>query len=163
MALSANAYGSLTGVGALVPSLANANGTFDSSTQPLIGQVEGWIEETSALLNMILKFNGFDAPVTEAQVVLVLDMFINNEVSDIVKAHNNTGRLAVEFEDRPTPNIYMTISKDVTDFVEKLAAAFARSGAARPRTEITDVDYLGTDDSGNAIGALFSFEDFGNA
>lgn len=162
MAILGNSYGSLSGVGARTPLFSDPNGTFTSSTTPREATVENWINEVSAMLNMMLRQAGFSVPINQADVLLVVQMFVEQEVADLVKEINSTGRLAIEDKEKPTPNLYKILLTDVRNFVSDLAVSFDRFGATRTETELVDFEYLDEDADGNDISPLFTATDFGN-
>lgn len=93
MAISDNSYGSLEGIAAIANRWASG-GTFDDTTTPTGTQAEGWINQVSALMNSLLSEYSFDIPVTNDDVKLVLDMFINSEVASMVLGIHGSGRFA---------------------------------------------------------------------
>lgn len=93
MTLATNSYGSLTGVASRAPRWANG-GTFDATTSPTLAQVEGFIDEVSALVNIHLQELNFDIPIDQADVVLLMNMFVNDEVASIVLGLHGSGRFA---------------------------------------------------------------------
>ena len=93
MALKDNSYGSLTGVASRAPRWAKA-GTFDDTTAPTGTQVEGFIDEVSALVNIHLQELNFEIPITQADALLLMQMFVNDEVASIVLGLHGSGRFA---------------------------------------------------------------------
>ena len=93
MALATNSYGALTGVAARTPRWANG-GTFDATTTPTITQAEGFIDEVSAIVNLHLQELDYDIPITQADVKLLMNMFVNDEVASIVLGIHGSGRFA---------------------------------------------------------------------
>jgi len=75
MPLSANSYGSVTGVAALVKHIAGA--AFSASTTPTDTQVEAFLDQRSAILNGWLKREGYGIPVTQSDAANVLAHFAN--------------------------------------------------------------------------------------
>src|SRR5687767_5702757 len=72
MAISTDSYGTVAGSAAYVQHAANASGTFDTTTEPTLAQVEGFIDRQSARLNGWLAQNGYAVPVTAARAVVWL-------------------------------------------------------------------------------------------
>jgi len=93
MAIGANSYGSATGIAVRVPRWSNG-GTFDGTTNPTLTQAEGLIDEVSALINVHLQELDFDIPISQADAKLIMDMFVNDEVSSIILGIHGSGRFA---------------------------------------------------------------------
>lgn len=77
MSLDANSYGTVAGVAAYVQHMTNAGGTFDTTTQPTITQVESFIDQASDMLNGWLARSRYAIPVTQADAVKVLARYAN--------------------------------------------------------------------------------------
>ena len=92
MALLTNSYGDLGEIAVLVPRRASIGDKFDVNTRPTLLQLESIVDQISAVVNTILAQAGFDIPVTNADAVLMLDLFVNQEAAAIVEGINGSGR-----------------------------------------------------------------------
>lgn len=161
MTVGANSYGTAAGVGALVPKWAGT-GAFAATTRPTLAQVEGWIDQVSAIVNGILSEEGFAVPVAQADAVLVLKLFVQEEVADIVSGINGSGRFGPTAGGKNTANRsrYQTIVDDVQAYVKSVAVGLDRMGATRTSTIASGIAYRDTDEGGSATFPLFQRDAF---
>lgn len=155
-------YGEPNDVGSLVPRWVNASGYFDATTRPTLGQVQGWVNEVSELINVILSSYGFAIPVTQARAVLMLDMFVNQEVAAIVEGVNGSGRFGPTGKQVGKAGRFALVTKDVQEFIEAIAVGLEQMGVTRTYSLAANVGYRGTDEDGNDIAPLFQRSAFGN-
>jgi len=163
--LLANSYGSVAGVGALVPKWSGASQDFASPvTRPTLAQVESWIDQVSGILNSILSKEGFAIPVTQADVKLALAMFINEEVASITNGINGSGRFGPTVKERGNRRgRFALILDDVKAFVHDQAIGFENMGATRSKSILSQVAYRDTDEAGNATFPITQRTGFGNS
>lgn len=91
MTLSVRSYGSVDGVAALTRHATNG-GTFDATTTPTLDDVEGFINQRSALLNGWLAASGYGTPATGVDAILALAHFVHNgAAADVEKAQRAGG------------------------------------------------------------------------
>ncbi|MCP5016866.1 MAG: hypothetical protein GY938_16600 [Ketobacter sp.] len=88
MAINANSYGTVAEVEAENKQFTASDGTFTTQTVPTLSQVEGYIDRTSAALNVCLANQGFSLPVSTAQPKLVLDNYVIEQASKMVRGAN---------------------------------------------------------------------------
>ena len=162
MALATNSYGDTSEIAALVPRRQGSGGFFDASTRPTLTQVESMANQVSALLNSILAQNGFAVPVTNADVVLMLDYFVNEEVAAIVEGVNGSGRFGSTAKSRGARGRFALIVEDVEAFVKGNAIGMERLGATRTYDILAGMAYRDTDEGGDATFPLFQRDGFGN-
>lgn len=160
MTISADSYGSVTGVADLVPRYATETGTFDTATRPTLSQVETYIDEVSAIVNVILAGEGFTTPVTESTVVMMLDLFVNQEVASIAEGVNGSGRFGPRDKTGTGANRFSLILKDFNTFIKDTAVGIERMGAARSYSLIDGVGYRDKDINGQSVVPMFQREDF---
>ncbi len=156
-------YGSVSGIASLVPRWARATGgTFDTTTRPTLTDVAAWLEQVSAVMDIMLATEGFAIPITTpATVVATLDLFVNQEVASMCDGVNSSGRFG------PLPSKGGTfqreiITGDIKKFIEDFAAGLALAGASRTLTTGSQIGYRGTDNAGNATAPIFQRTGFGN-
>lgn len=162
MAIGANSYGSVAGVGVLVPRWSGAAGDFADTTRPTATTVEGWIDEVSAILNSVLAQNGFTVPVTQSDALLMLGSFVNEEAAAIVEGINGAGRFGPTGKKPGKQGRFALMLADVEGFIGANARGLEQLGAARPNSITASIAYRSVDESGNATAPLFQREAFGN-
>lgn len=162
MALLTNSYGDTSEVAALVPRHASTAGIFDTETRPTINQVESLCDQVSALINSLLAQNGFDIPVTDADAVLMLDYFVNEEVASIVEGINGSGRFGPTAKRGGSRGRFALVMEDVENFIEGNAVGLERLGATRSNDPIAGISYRSTDEGGDDVSPIFQRDAFGN-
>lgn len=164
MAIGANSYSTLVKVGALVPKWAGATINFAATTRPSATQVEVWIDEVSAMLNIVLAAEGFTTPVVQADVVLMLDNFVAQEVAAFCEGANGYGKFGPSNNKYANQgNRYSVLNDDVVAFVEAFARGMSEMGAARTNTLVDSSYFRTTDESGDTVHPIFQREAFGDA
>lgn len=155
-------YGSADHVAKLVPQHATPAGRFDESTTPSLATVEAELEQTSALLDVMLASLGFDTPVTNSTAALMLDGFVNKTVAEVVKAIRGGGRFGPGVkEGRKTLVGY--VMEEVRSFVESVAEGLEGVGVSRSMDPLTGgFSYRATDERGYSVSPLFQRAEFGD-
>lgn len=117
------AYGAADSVVAFVPRYANKSGRFDNTTVPTLTQVEEWIAQVSAMLDVAMANAGLPSPATNEAVTGMLDAFVNANVSGLVRGVNGQGR----FAEKPTSTDEMLLAvSDAADaWVQRRALGIA--------------------------------------
>ncbi len=160
---SDNSYGSLAGVGVLVPKWSGTAGDFADTTRPSDASVINWIDQISGLVNSILSQVGFEVPVDQNDVVLQLRFFVEQEVAAIVEGINGFGRFGPQAKSGGKKGRFALLVEDVESFIMANATGFERLGASREYDEAESIGYRGTDASGDETFPIFQREAFGNA
>lgn len=160
MAVETYAYGDVEGVAVYARRFTNEADTFDESTNPTHDQIETWINQVSAMINTMLSTENITTPVTDSELVQMLQMFVESEVGAMVNGTNGAGRLGPTSKVVQVGGFYAAVQNDVADFLNRNAVGFARMGATR--TSITsEILYRGTDADGNDTFPMFSRDSFG--
>ena len=161
MAVSARSYGTAAGVAAYVGVYTIA-GAFTTATQPTLANVEGWIDQVSALLNTALAKRGFNVPLTQADAVLAAKSLVEQLVSDLAQAANSSGRFFSErFLERGVSN-WSVIRNDISNWVEEYASGLEELGETRGAPNATDIGFRNSDQAGDATAPIFQRKGFGN-
>jgi hypothetical protein len=160
--VATNSYGTPSEVAALVPRYANGVGTFLTTDRPALGQVIVLINQVSSLINGILSQQGFVIPVTQADVKLSLDMFVEEEVAAIAEGINGSGRFGPTTK-QPGKSRFTLIMDDIDSFVLSHADGWEAMGATRSRSAIGEIGYRDVDQGGDAIVPIFERKAFENA
>jgi hypothetical protein len=158
MAVSAHSYGAAADVAALTRRFTNA-GSYDTTTTPTLTQVEGWIDQISAILNVLLAEQGFAIPITDADIVLMLKNFVTTQVADLCNYANSAGRFFSEKGLKTGP--WSAIQKEAAEFIEQHAAGIENLGATRTTSGLDALAFWETDDAGDEIEPMFSRKQFG--
>jgi len=164
MAIDDNSYGTLAGVGAMVPMYSD-DGAFTASVRPSSGTVEAWIDQVSSLLNVMLKKERFTIPVEQADAVKTLTLFVETEVADLVLAVNGSGRFGPNAKDKNVRQRgrWATILDDIKDFVESMAFGLEEMGVERPETDSDGIGSRDQDEGGDDTFPIFQRKGFGNS
>jgi hypothetical protein len=161
MSLAANSYGSVVEVAALAPRYTAA-GTFSASTRPTLAQVEKWIDNASATLNVMLAGAGFAVPITDADAAAACGQIVVEVVTDLCHAANSAGRFYTERALERGVSPMKVLRQDMADWVENNAAGLENLGATRTTSLLGGLLYRDTDNSGNPTSPIFQREGFGN-
>lgn len=159
MGVSARSYGVAADVAALTKRFTNA-GAYDTTTNPALAQVEGWIDQVSATLNVLLAESGFSVPVAQADCVLMLKNFVTTQVADLCNYANSAGRFFTEKGLKTGP--FDAIQKEAAGFIAQHAEGMAKLGASQVTPGLDGLAFTETDDADNAIEPIFSRRQFGN-
>lgn len=127
MSISANSYGSTSGVAVLVPRYANTSFVFDTNTRPTLATVESLIDQVSGLANSILSSALFVVPITQTDAKLALDIFVNEEVAAIAEGINGSGRFGPTSKE-PGSSRFTLIMDDLKAFVQANKQGFVNMG-----------------------------------
>jgi hypothetical protein len=131
MAIGAHSYGSTAAIAGMAPRFANRSGEFDATTRPTLAQVEGYVDQVSGVVNTILAAGGFSAPISQSDVKLALDLFVNAEVVSIVEGVNGLGRFGPSVKQPGSRGWSSLIMDDVKGFIEGHVLGIERLGVAR--------------------------------
>lgn len=160
MAIGANSYGDTTSVAHLTPMHTDlTTKLFTTSTRPTLARVESLIDQVSGMVNMFLAENGFTIPVTQADAVNALALFVNEEVAGLVEGINGSGRFGPT--SKQPGGRFGILYNDIENFIESVANGFVGLGVPRPRSITSGLGYRATDEKGNETFPLFSREDYG--
>lgn len=162
MALADNSYGTVGGVSGLVPRFTNPQGNFDGNTRPSFAQIEGHIDEVSAILNAMLSDEGFAIPAVQSDMVLALNKFVHEEVAGLCEGVNGYGRFGPQKRGEQSSR-FRLISEDVQNFIDIFASGWERMGAERVYGEADGVGSRGTDEQGDEVFPMFQRKGFHDA
>ena len=133
MAIGANSYGSVAGVAALAYRWTNEQETFDTTTEPTLAQIEAWINQVSAMLNVALAQCRYSTlPITIDTITDMMDGYVNQTVSTIVEGRHDIGRLG------PT-----ALTNNVTGSVRSMWQVVGGEAATFIKDNCDAFEYLG--------------------
>lgn len=157
MATSERSYGAASDVAALTPRFTT-NGSYDSSSRPTLSQVDAWIDQVSAILNVLLAEANFTIPVTQKDVALLLKHFVATEVADLANYANSAGRF---FSDKNmTTGPWQAIQSEAAKFISEHAEGLQNLGAGRSVAGLDGLAFNETDDEGDEIEPIFARKQF---
>jgi len=152
-----NVYGTVASVAALVGRYTSS-GEFTSSTRPSKADVQLFINQTSALLNVLLAEQGFSIPVTQADAKLALDSFVVNQVVQLCHAANGAGPYAPGSESLRGSSPMKVMLREAEAFITVHAAGLEALGATRTRNLTYGLQCREEDDGGDEIVPPFQRE-----
>ena len=163
MTVGANSYGAASDVAALTE-LYTSSGSYTTGTIPTLAQVEGWIDQVSAILNAALAGQGFVVPLTQADSVLAVKSYVIQAAVDLAHAANSAGRFFTDQALQRGVNPMSAIRKEILDWVEMFADGLSALGAARSSTTgAGEIVFRDANDNGDAVPAIFQRDAFGNS
>jgi len=126
-------YGNADGVGAL-SALYSDNGSFTVSTSPTLAVVNGWLSDVSQLLDTALADEGFTVPVTDTDVTGEFALLVEGIVKDLVNYSHNAGRFFSKKYLESGLSPFMTIEKELHDWVKRKTVGLEALGLAKSET-----------------------------
>lgn len=156
MTIGANSYGTAAGVAALCRIYTNS-GAFDPTTTPTLANIEGFIDQISAIVNTALAGQGFKIPVVQADAKLAIDSIVNQLCSDLAHAANSAGRFFTDRALSAGTSPMATIRKDIYAWVDQNAAGLTNLGVERKTESQSTVIY-----SDEEYSNLFTRDQFGS-
>ena len=137
MTINANSYGTTAQVAALTPRYAD-NGAFTATTRPSVSQVETWINQTSATVNVVLSDLQFTIPVTQDDCVDMLASLVVSACADRAEYANRSGRFFSDAFAEHGVSIEKTLRNEITDWLTSHADGLENMGAERESSAGTD-------------------------
>lgn len=160
MAIGANSYGDTTEVAHLVPMFTDSSTKlFTTTTRPTLARVESFVDEVSAIVNAALAQNGFAIPVTQADAVKALSLFVNAEAASLVEGVNGSGRFGPNA--KQPGSRWKLLYTDVQDFIAAVAYGLEAMGATRANSVTAGLAFREYDNDGKPSFPLFSRSDYG--
>jgi len=160
MTTGTNSYGSAADVAALT-SLYTASGTYTASTIPTLAQVEGWIDQVSAIMNTALAAQGFVIPVSQSDAVLAIKSYVVEAVTDLAHAANSAGRYYTDAALQRGDSPMAGVRRAILSWVEMFAAGLGALGASRAgETSTGDIGFRDTNNKGDATYPIFQRDAF---
>ena len=162
MAIGANSYGTVAEVEALTRRWAGDTG-YSVSTRPNLEQVEKFIDNASATLNVMLAKAGFAIPITDADAKAACGQIVVEVAVDLCHAANSTGRFFTERALERGVSPMKALRQDMAEWVEANAAGLELLGATRTYSALSGIAYRDSDNSGDATAPIFQRDAFGNS
>lgn len=131
------------------------DGLYTENTNPMRTEVESWIEQVSAMVDLALAQEGFSVPVTETTSLASIKPTVSAIVADLCHAANSSGRFFTQAAlERGTSPMFV-VRREINDWVAVMASGFEQLGATRGESKQDTIGYSAFDDSGNAIEPMF--------
>ena len=127
------AYGTAAGVAALTPTFTRDGafydaGASDTATTPTLAQVNTWLDEVSALMDNALATEAFITPVTDADVLPILNGYVQGIVHDLVHFSRKAGRFYSKRALDAGSSPFNLITSEITDWVKANYEGFVNQG-----------------------------------
>ena len=160
MALNANSYGSVAEVQALTGRYL-ISGAYTTATRPTLAQVEKFIDNASATLNVMLAGVGFAIPITDTDAAAACGQIVVEVAVDLCHAANSTGRFYTDRALERGVSPMRVLRQEMMQWVEDNAAGLELIGAARTYSALSGIAYRDTDESGNETFPIRQRSEFG--
>jgi len=157
-----DSYGTLNGVGMLVPKHSGTEQDFRDTTRPTDDHVVRWLDQISQLCNSMLAKEGFAVPATAKMVKMQLDFFVEQEVASMVEGINGFGRFGPTAKKGGSKGRFALLVEDVQEFIEHNSVGWERLGTEREVSLAENIAYKESDNSGDSLSPIFQREAFGN-
>jgi hypothetical protein len=161
MTVSARSYGTADGVAVRCSQYTNGDtGTFDTTTHPTKAQVETFVDQVSGIMNAALATAGFAVPVTStyADANQAITGIVEEYAADLVLATGMQGRFYAESFQKSGKNRMAVIADEITAWVLSFAPGL---GVPQTSTNLYELGYRETDQSGAKVAPLFERKAFG--
>jgi len=101
-------------------------------TNPTLAQVEVWLTDVSAIVDVALAGVGFDVPVTalHPEALQATDSFVNSVVADLCHAANSSGRLYSQKIIEKGLSPMVLVNQQAGNWAEEWTAGFRRLGVS---------------------------------
>ena len=160
MTLNANSYGTVAEVQALTGRYL-ASGAYTTGTRPTLAQVETFIDNASATLNVMLAKAGFAIPITQATAKAACGEIVVEVVVDMCHAANSTGRFFTQKAlDRGIAPM-KALRQEMAEWVEMQAPGLEQLGATRTYSLLDGIGFRDTDEAGDETFPIFQRKGFG--
>ncbi len=162
MSVGVDSYGSATEVAAITPRYTTA-GSFTTTTRPTLAQVETWIDNASATLNVMLAKAGFHTPIVQTTAKVACAQVVVEIVTDLVHASNSAGRFYTDRALERGIAPMKVLRQEMADWVESMAPGLERLGAARDQSILEGVLCHSMSEDGVEMEPIFQRDGFGNS
>jgi hypothetical protein len=166
--IASDSYGTVEGVAALARTWTTSDTFLDADvyqdgTNPSLTTVVNWIDQVSAILNLALAKYGFTVPITTTRGVLAASSVIEQIVADLAAYANSKGRFMTDKYSKSGISIWRAIREDLDAWVLEYAPGLEQDGAARSASNMDEIGFRSTDNSGDPTFPIFQRDGFGNA
>lgn len=161
MALSPNSYGSVAGVAVYVARLTTDGGSFTASTRPTLAQVEGFLDQQSAVLNGWIAQAGYNVPITQSDAALILARYANIGAAGLVELTQAAAGYASDGEDS-RENRFLSEFARAEAWIKSGALAALGVGQNTVGPGLSGLSVGGRSATGAQLKPIFTRTSFGN-
>lgn len=104
---------------------------FTPATNPTLTQVTDWLTRISYAVDVRLADEGFVTPVDVPEAVADISMFVEGIVKDLADYSHGSGRFYSKQSLESGLSPYMTIDKEISDWVARRSIGFANMGVSK--------------------------------
>lgn len=162
MAIGANSYGTVAEVEALTRRYLSPSGNYSLMSKPTLAQVEKFIDNASATLNVMLAKAGFAIPIVQADAKAACGELVVEVAVDLCHAVNSTGRFFTDKALERGVSPMKALREEMADWVQDNAPGLELLGATRTYSQLAGIGYRDTDESGDDTAPIFQRKGFGN-
>lgn len=132
-------YGTAAGVAALSAQWTD-NGEYtdttpsSEATTPSLTQVNLWLIQVSNSVDVKLQDEGFTVPVTVDSVESAIALLVEGIVKDLVDFSHGSGRFYSKQSIESGLSPYLTIDKEISEWVKRQAVGFENAGVPKRKT-----------------------------
>lgn len=126
MALDANSYSSVADVAAWTRHLLDGESSFAVTTRPTLSEVEGFIDDASAMLNDAIAAHGFSVPITAAGPKRSCDLWVRAKAAAYVELTQRAQ--GFDGQDGNRSSAFLNLFEDAFAFVAQHAKGWKQQG-----------------------------------
>jgi hypothetical protein len=129
-------YGTPEGVAALSAQWTNQGEWLDvdiydiysSATVPSLTQINTWLDQVSATVDIRLADEGFQTPITDTEIVKDIAGLVEGLVKDLADYAHGSGRFYSKQSLESGLSPYMTIDKEISEWVARRSIGLVKLG-----------------------------------
>lgn len=115
---------------------------YDPATNPSLSQVTDWLTRVSLAVDVRLADEGFVTPVEVPQAVADISMLVEGIVKDLADYSHGSGRFYTKQALESGLSPYLTIDKDVSDWVARRSIGLTNMGVPKlPKSARTEASF----------------------
>lgn len=137
------------------------DGLYTENTNPMRSEIESWVVQCSALVDIAFAQEGFTVPITNTTAVEAIKAVVSAVVSDLCNSANGHGRLASNAIEGGVSPMFV-VRKELNDFAVTFASGLEQIGVARGESKQDTIGYSTEDFDGNEVTPIFRRGSFGN-
>jgi hypothetical protein len=162
MTVGTNSYGTAADVAAMTARYTSSGAFVDGTTRPTLTQVETWIDNASATLNVMLAKAGFSIPIIQTSAKAACAQIVVETVAELVHYANSAGRFYTERALERGVAPMRVLRQEMADWVESMAPGLEALGATRTQSFLEGILFKEFDGQGDSVEPIFQRNGFGN-
>ena len=128
---------------------------YQDGTTPTLTEIEAWLVQISAMMDMALSVAGFVVPVVQETALIAIGSIVEAFTADLAHYRNSKGRFYTDKVINGGNTPMMILRSDILDWVTSMAGGLEGIGVPRGETNTAEI---GTKDNF----PIFVREGFGN-